>query len=88
MHPVGWCQDVVDAAMLNLTDEAMALVIERAQQPPAAGWRFGGFAQHYQDYEPSESAAPLYLAIIMMLPQTYMHDMIARAESHRLPLYY
>ena len=39
--------------MLNLTEEALALVIERAQQPPATGWRFDGFAQHYQDYEPS-----------------------------------
>jgi hypothetical protein len=48
----GWCQDVIDAAMLNMTSEAASQVLERAQQGPATGWRFPGFAQHYQDYEP------------------------------------
>ena len=39
--------------MLNLTVEANAQLVQRAAQPPAAGFRFGGFAAHYQDYEPS-----------------------------------
>jgi hypothetical protein len=49
----GWCQDIIQAAMLNLTDEATAQLIARAGVPPAKGFRFGGFAAHYQDYEPS-----------------------------------
>ena len=49
----GWCQDVIDAAMLNLTDDAIQQVISRASAGPASGWRFPGFAGHYQDFEPS-----------------------------------
>lgn len=49
----GWCQDIIFAAMLNLTDEATTQLVSRAEQGPAAGFRFGGFASHYQDYEPS-----------------------------------
>ena len=68
----GWCQDVIDAAMLGLDLDAAIQVLQRAQQAPATGWRFGnyssfhkrfqlflsfgcigGFAQHFQDYEPS-----------------------------------
>lgn len=49
-HPCndGWCQDVIDAAMLNLTDEAKTQVTQRANAGPAAGFRFRGFAAHYQ----------------------------------------
>ena len=39
--------------MLNLSADANAQLVQRAAQPPAAGFRFGGFAVHYQDYEPS-----------------------------------
>eukprot|EP00658_Telonema_sp_P-2_P011199 TRINITY_DN14256_c0_g2_i1.p1 TRINITY_DN14256_c0_g2~~TRINITY_DN14256_c0_g2_i1.p1 ORF type:complete len:882 (+),score=184.58 TRINITY_DN14256_c0_g2_i1:195-2840(+) len=49
----GWCQDVIQAAMLNLTDEAASQLAARAAAPPATGFRFPGFAQHYQDFEPS-----------------------------------
>ncbi len=54
-HPCnnGWCQDVVDAAMLGLPRAATAQVAARASAGAASGWRFGGFAAHYQDYEPS-----------------------------------
>jgi Domain of unknown function (DUF5703) len=50
---VGWCQDVIFAAMLNLTSEAASQVAQRAAVAPASGFRFPGFAQHYQDFEPS-----------------------------------
>lgn len=49
----GWCQDIIQAAMLNLTDEATAQLAQRAAAGPATNFRFPGFAQHYQDYEPS-----------------------------------
>jgi len=49
----GWCQDVIHAAMLNLTEEASSQLAARAAVPPAKGFRFGGFAAHNQDYEPS-----------------------------------
>ena len=39
--------------MLNLTSEAAKQVGQRASAPPASGFRFPGFAAHYQDYEPS-----------------------------------
>lgn len=44
----GWCQDILDAAMLGLTTEAELLVQQRALAPPADGWRFPGFAPHEQ----------------------------------------
>jgi hypothetical protein len=49
-HPCndGWCQDVIDAAMLNLTVEAYLQVAQRAAAKPADGFRFPGFAAHYQ----------------------------------------
>lgn len=42
----GWCQDVVDAALLNMTDDAYTMVAQRAAYPPPQGWRFDGFAPH------------------------------------------
>lgn len=52
-HPCnnGWCQDVIDAAMLNMTDDAMKQVAQRAASKSM--FRFQGFAGHMQDYEPS-----------------------------------
>merc|ERR1711871_1914588 len=47
----GWCQDVVDAAMLNLTSDAIEMVVQRAKAK--SKFRWPGFAAHYQDYEPS-----------------------------------
>jgi len=49
----GWCQDVIQAAMLNLTDDAAKMVAARAAAAPAKGFRFPGFAAHYQDFAPS-----------------------------------
>ena len=49
----GWCQDIIQAAMLNMTDAASSMLAQRAAAAPAKGFRFGGFAAHYQDYEPS-----------------------------------
>jgi len=48
----GWCQDVIDAAMLNLTDDAANKVAQRASA--TSNFRWSGYAGHYQDYEPSE----------------------------------
>ncbi len=36
----GWCQDVIDAAMLGLSEDAALQVLGRALEPPASGWRF------------------------------------------------
>ena len=54
-HPCndGWCQDIMDAAILGITDDAMKMVVQRARAAPQSGWRFTGFAAHDQDYEPS-----------------------------------
>ena len=49
----GWCQDIIQAAMLNLTDEAAKQLAGRASGGEAKGFRFPGFAAHDQDYEPS-----------------------------------
>jgi len=49
----GWCQDIMDAALLGLTTEAMQQVISRATTKPAPGYRFPGFMPHFQDYPPS-----------------------------------
>ena len=94
----GWCQDIIQAAMLNMTDAAALQLAGRASASPvrgkrrlfampfstlkrpifcqdrlgteirikaepiercmflsiqAKGFRFPGFAAHYQDYEPS-----------------------------------
>ena len=49
----GWCQDIIQAAMLNLTDDAAQQLEQRATARDHGGFRFAGFAGHYQDYEPS-----------------------------------
>jgi len=49
----GWCQDIIQAAMLNLTQEASSQLAGRAEAPQAKAFRFEGFAAHNQDYEPS-----------------------------------
>lgn len=33
----GWCQDVLDAALLGLADEAHRQIVQRATTPPADG---------------------------------------------------
>ena len=50
----GWCQDIVDAAMLNLTDETARQIQDRTlAEYRAEEFRFPGFAAHLQDFEPS-----------------------------------
>lgn len=49
----GWNQGIMDAALLGMTSEASAMLIERALTSPAPGYRFQGFMPHEQDYEPS-----------------------------------
>lgn len=67
----GWYYGVMDAAFLGLADEALAMVKERAAQPPPAGYRYPAFAQHYQDYEPSaDHYANLMTATQLMLAQS------------------
>ena len=41
----GWCQDVIQAAMLNLTDEAASMIAQRAAATDHGGFRFSGFAR-------------------------------------------
>ena len=56
-HPCNhnWCQDVADAAMLNLSTDAATQVVARAVANPMASAdaaaRFRGFSQHYEDCE-------------------------------------
>ena len=47
----GWCQGIIDAAMLNQTEDAKSQVVSRAGV--TSMFRFRGFAGHMQDYEPS-----------------------------------
>jgi len=49
----GWCQDLMNSALLGLTSDTMSQVVERATTGPAQGYRFPGFMPHFQDYEPS-----------------------------------
>eukprot|EP00040_Diaphanoeca_grandis_P029720 m.174627 g.174627 ORF g.174627 m.174627 type:complete len:792 (+) comp31775_c0_seq1:209-2584(+) len=49
----GWNQNIMDAALLGNATAAAPLLIERAQTPPALGFRFPAFAPHEQDWEPS-----------------------------------
>jgi len=66
----GWTQGVMNAALLGLTPIAKNMIIERAQQKPAEGYRFPAFAQRYQDYEPSaDHFANMNTALNWMLLQ-------------------
>ena len=49
----GWCQDVVDAALLGLTDQAAAQILDRAAYVPADGWKFPVFLGPLQDSTPA-----------------------------------
>jgi len=49
----GWCQDLMNAALLGLTNEAMNQVVARARTGPSDGYRFPGFMPRFQDYQPS-----------------------------------
>jgi hypothetical protein len=49
----GWNYGVNSAALLGLTNVAAQQVLERASAGPAQGYRYPGFASHYQDFDPS-----------------------------------
>ena len=49
----GWDQCIMDAALLGMADEFKKLAFNRANVTDAVGYRFPGFMQHYQDYQPS-----------------------------------
>ena len=49
----GWCQDVVDAALLGLTSDAAKLILDRAKYAPADGWKFPVFVGPLQDSTPA-----------------------------------
>ena len=49
----GWCQDVMDAAMLGLRQDAGQQILDRARQAPANGWRFPVFVGPLQDSTPA-----------------------------------
>jgi hypothetical protein len=64
----GWTQGILNAALLGRAKRAAAMVVERARDPPANGYRFPAFAAHYQDYQPSEDhLANMMSALQLML---------------------
>jgi hypothetical protein len=64
----GWVQGLLNAALLGRAKKASTDTLARAQTAPAKGYRFPGFAQHEQDYEPSEDhLANMNTALQLML---------------------
>ena len=50
----GWCQDILDSAMLGLTGEASSMLIDRAySRQDGFNWKWDGFSGRFQDYQPS-----------------------------------
>jgi len=49
----GWNYGINAAALIGDAPTASAQLLARARTGPAKGYRFTGFAEHYQDYEPS-----------------------------------
>ena len=50
---VGWNQCIMDAALLGLSAEFERMAFARASAAPAVNYRFPGFSQRFQDYQPS-----------------------------------
>ena len=50
---VGWCQDVQQAVLLGLTEEASRMIVQRFTEP-TQGMRFPAFWGPYFDYVPEE----------------------------------
>ncbi len=46
----GWCQDIIDAALLGNAADLRSMSEARAAAPPADGYSFPAFASHYQDF--------------------------------------
>ena len=67
----GWNYGVNSAALLGLTDVVVPQLLARAATSAAPGYRFPGFAPHFQDYEPSADHFANYnRALLEMLIQT------------------
>ena len=49
----GWNYGLNAAALVGMADVAAKLLLQRAATPPAAGYRWAGFAPHEQDFDPS-----------------------------------
>ena len=50
----GWCQDILDTALLGLVNETKEMLINRAvNSKDGFNWKWNGFAGHFQDYEPA-----------------------------------
>jgi len=49
----GWNYGINVAALIGVTDVAKEMVLQRANTPPALGYRWPGFAPHEQDFDPS-----------------------------------
>lgn len=65
----GWCQDLIQAAMLNFTDEAAALVAACAAATDHSGFRFDGFAGAYQEAGNLIVTPPERRADVTVLPR-------------------
>ena len=71
----GWCQDVVDAALLGLTDEAAKQILDRAAYAPADGWKFPVFVGPLQDSTPaSDHYSVLRTAVNAVMIQEVPHQ--------------
>ena len=72
-HPCnsGWCQDILDTALLGMTNETQKMVLQRASNSKSGSpWKWNGFTGHFQDYEPSvDHLSWLRTAIHYMLIQ-------------------
>ena len=81
----GWNQGVLNAALLGDADMAYRFVASRAASLPALGYRFPGFAAHYQDSQPSaDHFANMNSAVNWMLVQP-ADDSFANATIVLLP---
>eukprot|EP01052_Picozoa_sp_SAG31_P034682 SAG31_NODE_4086_length_3602_cov_1.613189_4_plen_340_part_00 len=82
---IGWQQGIINAALLGLANDAMAMALQRAFLPPAPGARWQGFAQHLQDSDPSaDHFANMNSAVNLMLIQP-AHDGLINGSIVLLP---
>eukprot|EP00697_Spironema_sp_BW2_P014099 gnl/Spiro4/4448_TR2213_c0_g1_i1.p1 gnl/Spiro4/4448_TR2213_c0_g1~~gnl/Spiro4/4448_TR2213_c0_g1_i1.p1 ORF type:complete len:781 (-),score=206.42 gnl/Spiro4/4448_TR2213_c0_g1_i1:99-2441(-) len=49
----GWCQDIMDAALLGIGSDLKSLAEDRATSQPLEGYRFPAFQPAMQDYAPN-----------------------------------
>ena len=71
----GWCQDVVDAALLGLVNETARQILERASAAPADGWKFPAFVGPMQDSTPAaDHYSVLRMAVHASMLQEVPHS--------------